>query len=148
MPRSDNPTIRMLARLTWIPLTVGLMCFPSTRYVVLLVDGPDTDAYGFPIPWNSRSISTSLAKDVYLVPLAIDLAIYVWLSIWLCRRLVEVIHKARLLIQWSVLLLLWVYGFVSALLLFAVFVAFDTSVSIWYQFPVAKVVSASLHLAF
>jgi len=65
---------------------IAAMCFPSLSYEVSL-DGAESTYYGFPLPWNSRSPAASLVKDIYLIPAAIDIALFYWVGTLVLRAL-------------------------------------------------------------
>lgn len=69
----------VIGRITFLPVAVGLIFFPSLAYTISFGDG-STDFFGAPLPWNSRSLATSLSKDVYILPLLLDAAFYVLVS--------------------------------------------------------------------
>ena len=62
----------------------SLVCFIGLAYEVAL-DGAETVYRGFPVPWHSRVPVTSLAVEIYWVPLAIDLFFLVALGRFLFR---------------------------------------------------------------
>ena len=70
-----------------ISFSVALMLFPSIKYEILLVEGPDTTFYGFPLPWNSKGLALSMTKNFYLIPLVVDLIFYYIVS----RRILKFI---------------------------------------------------------
>ena len=111
----------MIRRITLVPLTISLLFFPSVRYTLAL-DGAETEYYGFPLPWNSRSLATSLAKEVYLLPLAIDLAVLAVLGVFVPKsldRLPQPIVK-------STVIAIWVWGLLcsAAILIILSFASF------------------------
>jgi hypothetical protein len=63
-------------RLAFLAIAIGLFFFPSVEYRVLIVDGPDTEFYGFPLPWNSRGLAFSMAKSIYILPLVVDIVFF------------------------------------------------------------------------
>jgi len=68
-------------KISFLPLSAGLMLYPSLVLQVAL-DGDQTMYNGFPLPWNSSSLGISLAKDIYWLPLIIDIFFYFSLVIW------------------------------------------------------------------
>jgi hypothetical protein len=62
---------------------IASMCFPSLNYELAL-DGAETTHYGFPLPWNSDS-GLSLAKDIYVIPAALDVALFAWIGLLALR---------------------------------------------------------------
>lgn len=99
----------MIHRITSLPLSIALLLFPSVKYSLML-DGANSEYYGFPFPWNSRALATSLAKEVYLLPLAIDLAFFGILGAFALRALARLPLPARN----SAVLAIWVGGLLSA----------------------------------
>lgn len=101
----------MKQHITWIPLAISLMFYPSLSYDVLL-DGADTEYYGFPLPWNSRGLAVSLTKDVYVVPLLVDLIFYGVVSFFIWKWLRPRISRLGKLPGTIVVTLIWLYGLV------------------------------------
>src|SRR5574343_1262216 len=99
----------MIRRITIIPLTIALLFFPSVRYTLAL-DGVGTEYFGFPLPWNSKALVTSVAKDVYLLPLAIDLALLILISVLVLQSLARLRHS----IIKSVVVVIWLWGLLCA----------------------------------
>lgn len=66
-------------------IVVILIYFPSLNYDVAL-DGAETTYFGFPLPWNSRGVAFSLAKDIYFIPLVIDLLFWTWIGNLILRN--------------------------------------------------------------
>jgi predicted permease len=102
----------MRHKLMLLPLIPALLFFPSLRYHLLL-DGADAMYYGLPLPWNSDSLAVSMAKDVYLVPLAVDILVACAVGVFLLRGVDRLPHWAKV----SVTGLTWVWGTCSALAL-------------------------------
>lgn len=134
----------MIDRITFALLAAGLGYFPCLKYGVLILDGPDTEFYGFPLPWNSRSLAFSLAKDVYVIPLLIDIAFFVGavalLRWWLLPRL----NYLSLGMRRSIGAIIWVYGICSLVIMLVTVAVLDISVYPWYAWPVAEI--RSIHL--
>jgi hypothetical protein len=134
----------MIRCLTFVAIAIGLFFFPSVEYSVSFVDGPDTEFYGFPLPWNSRNIAFSVTKNVYILPLVIDVAVFLvvayFLSRWLLRRLTHFRPVAR----WSILCGIWVYGGMAAAI-FALVLARNAIPIAWYQGGIRELVRISLH---
>ena len=99
-----------------LPFIPALICFPSLRYDLAL-DGADARYYGFPVPWNSDSLATSMSKDVYLLPLGIDILVACIVGALLLRAVRKLPRPATI----SVLGLVWVWGICCALVLGFVF---------------------------
>jgi hypothetical protein len=94
-----------MIRLVALCLTaIALLCFPSIQYDLSL-DGAYATYSGFPLPWNSPSLVTSMAKDIYAIPLAIDLLFYGWLAHLVLRRTERLPRKPRMIVM--SLLYLW-----------------------------------------
>jgi hypothetical protein len=128
-------------RLAFLLMMVGLAFFPSVQYRVLVVDGPDTEFYGFPLPWNSRFIAGSLAKDIYVLPALLDAVFFLFVGYWLWRWLAPRLSLLKPLAQRSVLVGIWVYGVCSVAGVFISIIALDFFPSAWYDLPIAEVVS-------
>jgi hypothetical protein len=85
------------------------MLFPSLTYHVVL-DGAGTEYYGFPLPWNSRGLAASLTKDVYVIPLLVDLMFYGVVSFFVWKWLHPHISRLSKLPKTAVLMFIWLYG--------------------------------------
>jgi len=64
-----------ISEITFQPLSAGLMLYQSLVLQVAL-DGAQSTYYGFPLPWNSSSLTASLAKDIYWSPFIMDALFY------------------------------------------------------------------------
>jgi len=98
----------MIPRITCFPLSIALLLFPSVKYILTL-DGARAEYYGFPLPWNSNALATSLAKEIYLLPLLIDLAFFAILSAFAFRVMARhspILKKA--------IPAIWILGLLSA----------------------------------
>ena len=115
----------MIRRITFIPLTAALLFFPSMRYTLVL-DGAGSEYYGFPLPWNSRSLATSIAKEVYLLPLAIDLAFLTILSVFALRSLARLPQP----IVKSTVVAIWVWGLLCAAMT-VIILSFGSFFQVW-----------------
>lgn len=120
-----------MRRFSFIPLAIGLMLFPSVIWMVVLTDGPDTEYFGFPLPWNSRSIVTSMAKEVYILPLAFDFSFYAFLGFFVWRRMHAFLLHTNKIISVFALFLIWFYGLIASLYL-CLRIAMDTDYQLWY----------------
>lgn len=98
----------MSPRITCLPLSIALLVFPSVRYTLTL-DGARAEYYGFPLPWNSNSIATSLAKEIYLLPLLIDLAFFAILGTFALKLMAR--HSSTLN---KIVPAIWIGGLLSA----------------------------------
>ena len=135
----------MKYRLTFGALAAGLAFFPSVEYRVLLTDGPHTEFRGFPLPWNSRSISGSLAQDVYIVPLLIDIIFFAAVAYFLWRWLAPRLSLATPLVRRSALAIVWAYGACCMLMALVSIFVLDLFPSAWYRFPISEIVGVQLH---
>ena len=138
MPRSmrlRHPILLGLRHSTVLPLMFALMLFPSLVYEVAIYDGPGTSFRGFPLPWNSRSIAISLAKDIYIAPLLIDLMFYAALAFWAWRAIWNHLGQWPLPAKALVLTIIWLYG-LGALYLIALAALIDPFFHIWYRYGV------------
>jgi hypothetical protein len=135
----------MIQRLTFLPIAIGLAFFPSVEYRVLLVDGPDTELYGVPLPWNSRSIAGSLAKDIYVLPLVLDAVFFLLVGYYIWRWMAPRLSPLKSAARRSILAGIWAYGVCSAASALIVIIALDFFPSAWYHLEIDSVVSAHLH---
>ena len=134
-----------ILRLTPLPLAFGLAYFPSVQYHVLFIDGPDTEFYGLPLPWNSRFIAGSIAKDVYVLPFVIDVIFFGIVAWWLWRSLSAKVIGLRPVARRSILIGIWAYGLFSFSALLLAALAYDLLPSTWYYLPLDKVLEVRLH---
>jgi hypothetical protein len=120
---------------SFIPLSIGLMVFPSLVWNMAPAngDGPNTDYFGFPLPWNSRSIAASLVKDVYIVPLALDLAFYLLVGFFLWRAVSGYIDRLGNLARWGILSFVWGYGLIAGAWICLV-LSIETFLNVWYTY--------------
>ncbi|MDR2214142.1 MAG: hypothetical protein LBE21_11030 [Pseudomonadales bacterium] len=102
----------MIRHLTLIPLSITLLIFPSVRYTLAL-DGAEGKYYGFPLPWNSDSLVTSLAKDIYILPLIIDLIFFAIFGAFILKALTRLRHP----LFTGSLVAIWASGLFGALLM-------------------------------
>ena len=120
------------------------MLFPSVEYLVSL-DGADTYYHGFPIPWNSNSLVTSLAKEVYIIPLIIDLIFYFALAYVLHKTLSFRLHKAPKIVKRLVTITAWVYGCFALPFMVSVVSLFEAStLHIWPDTDVFTLIKISI----
>jgi len=96
-----------------LAIAIGLFFFPSVEYRVLLVDGPDTEFYGFPLPWNSRGLTSSLTKDIYILPLVVDIVFFLDVEYWLWRQIERQLPHLRPVARRSILFSIWAYGVIA-----------------------------------
>ncbi|NBB14196.1 hypothetical protein GVN21_02365 [Caulobacter sp. SLTY] len=124
------------------PLAALLLVALPVRWRVHWVDGPPQDMWGWPLPWSADAYVGSGGREVYLAPLAFDLAVAGLLA-WAVVRLVgQAPAKARLVLlvpAWllGAPLLAWIC-LVTALL--AVFAPSLTQYELWYWiWPVERI---------
>ena len=115
----------------FIPLSLGLMFFPSLTFRVAL-DGAESTYYGFPLPWNSRSPAISLAKDIYWLPLAIDIVFYGIVGFLLWRYVARYVLNWPTALKLSTLVLVWAYG-AFAVWIMSGMALIDPHYHIWFQ---------------
>jgi hypothetical protein len=120
----------MWRRVTTAALAVALLYFPSLRYDILL-DGAETEFYGFPLVWNARSLVTSMGKEIYLIPLIIDASFYTLVA-WLILRA----WRAYAPRSWdraaAALVCLWSGFLLATILLYLVVTFRDHFFQAWY----------------
>jgi hypothetical protein len=117
----------MTRQLTLIPLAIALLIFPSVRYVLALDDGPDGQYYGFPLPWNSDSFVTSLAKDIYVLPLIIDLVFFAVLGAFILKALTPL----RPALFKGSLVVIWIGGLLGVTVMMAFALVFNLFFKLW-----------------
>jgi hypothetical protein len=123
-----------------ISFSAALMLFPSIKYEISLVDGPDTPFFGFPLPWNSKGLALSMTKDFYLIPLVIDLIFYYFVSRLILKyfsfKISTLPRNVKLILNTFIYLyaLAGLFVFTLTLTLFE-----DNSFDIWYKWPVERV---------
>jgi hypothetical protein len=127
----------MLKKISYIPLSVGLMFFPSTVLNAVL-DGAESTYYGFPLPWNSRSIVTSLSKDIYLIPLLLDLIFYAFVGFIAWRGISKYLYKFST-VQVYASLIIWSYGIIATWILVSI-LFIDPVIHTWFPYDF-KIVS-------
>lgn len=139
---------RVLERWIVLPLALGLFVLPSLQYEVRAGRGDffDTTFYGAPLPWNSRGIAFSLTKDLYVLPLLIDIAIIAGLALILARRRIRLTKRPAAL-DHLVLLTVWFWGLASLVLLLPVQI-FEWFPSAWYRDPWVEIHSVAFAPAF
>jgi hypothetical protein len=135
MARKDTPrpsfrsgVLKWVSRLSWAPLAAALLVYPSLARNAHVVDGPDTTCYGAPLAWNCDSLASSLAKEVYVVPLLADLAIITGLAMFIVL-LLRIALRARVRpLYLGFLGAIWCWGILSAIYLAGWFSIIDTFV--------------------
>ena len=71
-----------------LPLASLLVLYAGAEYRYELQPDPwDVTFHGFPVPWNSDSLATSLAKVLYCGPLLIDFLFYLAVAFIVIRTL-------------------------------------------------------------
>ena len=116
----------MIRKLTLALFIIASICFPSLNYDVAL-DGAETTYYGFPLPWNSDSPALSLVKDIYVVPAAVDFALFAWVGLVVLRWLGRL--PRRKAAATTALILLW--GTLSATFMGLKFVFYSFYFQAW-----------------
>lgn len=77
-----------------------LIFLPSLNYDLAL-DGAETTYFGFPLPWNSKGVTFSLEKDIYIIPLVLDLFFWTWIGNLILRNIQRFQAKTVSLIRWT-----------------------------------------------
>lgn len=123
----------MKSHFSFLPLSIGLITFPSAIWKMAPAsgDGPDTDYFGFPLPWNSRSIAFSLAKEVYVLPFAIDFALYLLVGFFIWRSMSVYVDRLQRSTRLAILSFIWVYGVISSVWIF-LSICSESSFNLWY----------------
>jgi hypothetical protein len=106
--------LKWLSRLSWAPLASALLVYPSLQRHAHVIDGPDTTCYGAPLAWNCNSLASSLAKDVYVVPLAADLAIIAGAAMFIVLLLRLALRKHVRPLYLGLIGAIWCWGSLSA----------------------------------
>lgn len=126
----------MIRRISIFFLTIALFLFPSVKYSFAL-DGADADYFGFPLPWNSDSLISSAGKDIYLVPLVLDLVLLCVLSLVVVNALARFGHRLNDGLRLSrqvytvAIAALWVWG-LCCLIATMIICSFNST---WYWWP-------------
>lgn len=94
--------MRNVDRMLLALIVIALICFPSLNYDLTL-DGAGTTYFGFPLPWNSRGIAASLEKDIYIVPLVLDLLFWTWIGNFILRSMQRFQTGIVSAIRWAAL---------------------------------------------
>lgn len=110
--------------LSWtlvLPLTVLSFTIFTKWWYVLPVDGPDSMMVGFPFPYACEAWHTSLALQIFLLELCLDILIHFtfWFAVIFCvdRFIIKIqLHKAISII---------IIGISSLLLCGLLFIAFN-----------------------
>jgi hypothetical protein len=130
-------------KLLWMTCAIGFMFFPSFVYFVQL-DGAGANYYGFPLPWNSDGLANSLTKEIYIIPLFIDVVVYLALGkvffkfFWL--KLSGLEQKCSM----AIVVLIWMYGlFGLMMMILMLFSIGDVQYSLWYH-DVFRIVSLKI----
>ncbi|HED34616.1 MAG TPA: hypothetical protein ENJ08_10445 [Gammaproteobacteria bacterium] len=105
-----------ISEVTFLPLSAGLMFYPSLVLQVAL-DGAQSTYYGFPLPWNASSTVISLAKNIYWLPLIVDIFFYSILGYIVCKYISKYIAGWPPVVKQMVLASIWLYGLVSVWLM-------------------------------
>ncbi|VAW71260.1 hypothetical protein MNBD_GAMMA12-3911 [hydrothermal vent metagenome] len=122
----------IIYKLLFIPLSMGLMTYPSIIWQVAL-DEDKTIYFGFPVPWNSPSLVTSLEKNIYWLPLIFDMFFYAIVGYLLWKYISAYIEHWSAAIKLLVVAFISLYGLMASLLLM-VLVSLGTSHSLWFDY--------------
>jgi hypothetical protein len=122
-----------LSRFTPFPIAVALFAFPSVQYVAEVEDGPSTEYFGFPLPWNARGIANSMTKDLFMMPLLLDMATYIAIAFWLWRGIEPRLAKRDIGFRRVVLVGAWAYGAIAFAFMAGMLVVQDCLPSLWYR---------------
>ncbi|MBY0243109.1 MAG: hypothetical protein K2X55_27765 [Burkholderiaceae bacterium] len=60
-------------------LVIALIYFVSLNYDLTL-DGAETTYFGSPLPWNSKAPAASLGKEIYILPLVLNVLFWMWMA--------------------------------------------------------------------
>lgn len=105
--RVDN-RLKMISGVSLTALVMTLIYFISLNYDLAL-DGAETTYFGFPLPWNSRATAASLGKEIYVLPLILDVLFWLWVAVQVLKFVeqfpAEIVSGFRL-----ALLALGIYG--------------------------------------
>jgi len=144
--RESRTTVKdMMYRLAFLAIAIGLFFFPSVEYHVLFVDGPDTEFYGFPLPWNSRGIASSLTKEIYILPLVVDVVFFLAVGYWLWRRIERQLPHLRPVARRSILFSIWAYGVIATAGIVVTVLVEECFPSAWYDLPIPDLLGIRLN---
>lgn len=131
----------MFKHITAVPFTFMFLTFPSIRYEFLF-DQTAISYFGTPIPWNSNNPGLSLYKDIYLIPLIINITIIAALGFYLIRTVSMLTRKAELAVH----ILIYGLGLISFIVLLTVFMTSTCSVTLMPETWPNKLLSLGLSL--
>ena len=97
---------------------------------------------GFLLSWNSRLLANSLAKDIYWLPLIIDVFFYAILGYVIWRFIAKYIFSRPPIVKIPVLILLCLYGIV-AFWLMVIAASIDPLHHLWFQYD-SKIINLAL----
>ncbi len=92
--------MRQLVLKLVFPLTIVSFLLFTKWWYVLVVDGPDTIMYGFPLIYTCQGFHTSMSSQFFLLELLVDLAVYFlfWLGmVYLIHRFVWFIRIPKVI---------------------------------------------------
>ncbi len=119
-------------KLSFIPLSLGLMTYPSLVWQVAW-DEDKTKFYGVPMPWNSASLVSSLEKNIYWFPLVVDILFYGIVGYILWKAISRYIECWSAILKYLVVTFIWLYGVMASILLMT-FLAFGRSHRFWFDY--------------
>lgn len=132
-------------RLAFLAIAIGLFFFPSVEYRVLIVDGPDTEFYGFPLPWNSRGLAFSMAKSIYILPLVVDIVFFLAVGYWLWRRIERQLPHLSPVARRSILFSNWAYGAIASAGIVVMILVPECFPRAWYDLQISNILGIRLH---
>lgn len=71
--------LKIINSVSLTALVIALISFVSLNYDLAL-DGAETTYFGFPLPWNSRITAFTLGKEIYVLPLLLDVIFWMWIA--------------------------------------------------------------------
>ena len=151
MTRDDDAplsvrTLRGMGRLAWLPLAVGLLAYPTVEFTVFEANSTRSRFFGAPAPWATPSATQPGASEIFLGPLAIDIAIYLGLAFALVRLWPRRPFLRSGLLDRLLVALAWFWGVFAAGLL-ASTLLMGVQFHPWYD-PAGPVEILSVSVAF
>jgi hypothetical protein len=135
----------MMYRLKFLAIAIGLFFFPSVEYRVLILDGPDTEFYGFPLPWNSRGLAVSMTKTIYILPLVVDVVFFLAVGYWLWRQIERRLPHLKPVVRRSILSSIWAYGVIATAGIVVMVLAPECFPRAWYDLQISDLLGIRLH---
>ena len=126
----------MIARLTCIPLAIGLMICPTVAWEISVPEfARDTVRLrGLPLPWNGDSPSGSgPPTDLFILPAVFDLAVYLFLCHALWKRLLPRLHAAPAAARVPAIAFVWLFAACGVWFLMTPFFGFGGTAMLWYD---------------